>query len=502
MSKSYILSIDQGTSGTKAIIFDEYGKVVIKTTEPLKSYYPTPSFVEQDSNEIYQSVINAVKNCINQFKEQFPGKENSIVSCGISNQRETFVLWDKNGNPLHNAVVWQCKRSVDVCERLKESNLESIINSSTGLTIDPYFSATKVIWLYENNDKVKQAINNGEAYFGTVDTWLLYKLTGHKNYKTEYTNASRTLFYNIYNLEWDKPLLKAFGIENINLPEVRFSSDHFGESTFEGAFNKALPITGIIGDSQAAFFGEECFTNGMAKATLGTGSSILWNVENLTKQADNGMLTTIGWSIEGQVNYAMEGVIVSCGSTIEWLKNQLGIFISYQDIEPMAASLKNNEGVYLIPAFSGMGAPYWQKDWKASIHGLTFGTTKEHLVRAALESIAFQIKDVIQSIELETRTSLKELKVNGGITSNEFLIQFMADLLKTPITNMGITDVSAWGAALISGLGVKLWKDLEELPKLPSEMIKRYIPNQNNESVLKSYLAWQRIINNKNQSKN
>lgn len=497
MSKSYILSIDQGTSGTKAIIFDELGKVVIKTTTPLKSYYPTSSFVEQDPEEIYESVINAVKSCIAKFNEDLPGEENKIISCGISNQRETFVLWDKKGNPLHNAVVWQCKRSVEVCERLKESNLENEINSSTGLTIDPYFSATKAIWLNENNDKVKEAINSGEAYFGTVDTWLLFKLTNHKSFKTEHTNASRTLFYNIYDLEWDKSLLKAFNLEKLNLPEVTFSSDHFGDSTFEDVFKKPLPITGIIGDSQAAFFGEECFTNGMAKATLGTGSSILYNAENISKQVSNGMLTTIGWSVDGQVNYALEGVIVSCGSTIEWLKNQMGVFKSYDEIEPMAESLKTNEGVYLVPAFSGMGAPYWQKDWKASIHGLTFGTSKEHLVRAALESITFQIKDVIHSIETETQSSLKELKVNGGITANTFLMQFIADLLKTSITNMGITDVSAWGAALISGLGVKFWSSVEDFPELPSEMIKRYIPNSNDENVMNSYLNWQLILKNK-----
>ena len=497
MSKSYILSIDQGTSGTKAIIFDEFGKVIVKTTEPLKSYYPKSSFVEQDPQEIYQSVINAVTSCITKFNDEFPGEEQNIVSCGISNQRETFILWDKDGFPLHNAVVWQCKRSAEVCERLKESNLESEISGSTGLTIDPYFSATKVMWLNENNAKVKNAIHQGKAYFGTVDTWLLYKLTEGKSFKTDYTNASRTLFYNIYSLEWDASLLKAFNIEKLILPEVTFSSDYFGDSTFEGVFKKSLPITGIIGDSQAAFFGEECFTNGMAKATLGTGSSILWNAKKVSKPTENGMLTTIGWSLKGQVNYALEGVIVSCGSTIEWLKNQLGIFTSYQDIEPMTISLKTNEGVYLIPAFSGMGAPYWQKDWKASIHGLTFGTSKEHLVRAALESIAFQIKDVINSIEKETNTSLKELKVNGGITANKFLMQFIADVLKTPITNMGITDVSAWGAALISGLGAKLWRDLEDLPKLPKAMIKRYVPNNHQENVDESYINWVKLIKNK-----
>lgn len=495
-TKAYILAIDQGTSGTKAIIFDEFGKVVIKTTEPLKSYYPTPSFVEQDPFEIYQSVINAVKNCISKFNEQFPGEEKNIVSCGISNQRETFVIWDKNGNPLHNAIVWQCKRSVEVCETLKENNLETTINSKTGLTIDPYFSATKVTWLSENNSKIKEAINSGNAFFGTIDTWLLYKLTEGKSYKTEFTNASRTLFFNIYDLKWDDELLKLFKIEYLNLPEVTFSSDNFGNSTFEGIFKNPLAITGIMGDSQAAFFGEGCFTNGMAKATLGTGSSILWNAETILKQTQNGMLTTIGWSIDGQVNYALEGVIVSCGSTLEWLKNQLGTFSSHADIEPMATSLKTNEGVYLIPAFSGMGAPYWQKDWKASIHGLTFGTTKDHLVRAALESIAFQIKDVIQSIEVETNTSLKELKVNGGITANEFLMQFLANLLKTPITNMGITDVSSWGAALIAGLGSKTWDNINSFPKPPSEIIKHYSPNINGNEI-EFYKGWKAIIANK-----
>ncbi|UKM64281.1 glycerol kinase GlpK [Flavobacteriaceae bacterium GSB9] len=497
MSKKYILSIDQGTSGTKAIIFDESGSVVIKGTAPLKSYYPKSSFVEQDPQEIYQSVIEAVKTCISEFRAQFPGKEDHIISCGISNQRETFVLWDKNGTPLHNAVVWQCKRSNAICETLKEKNLESKVNASTGLTIDPYFSATKVIWLNENNAKVKEAIEAGNAYFGTVDTWLLYKLTNGKSYKTDHTNASRTLFYNIYDLDWDQSLVKDFNLENLNLPEVTFSSDHFGDSNFEGVFAKPLPVTGMIGDSQAAFFGEACFVNGTAKATLGTGSSILWNAEKLEKQTENGMLTTIGWSIDGQVNYALEGVIVSCGSTIEWLKNQLDIFSSYDQIEVMATSLQGNEGVYLIPAFSGMGAPYWQKEWKASIHGLTFGTKKEHLVRAALESIAFQIKDVIKSIEEETQTKLKELKVNGGITANQFLMQFLTNLLKTPITNMGITDVSAWGAALMAGLGAKHWKRFEDFPKPSSEVLKSYLPDKNGADVDQFYLSWSSILQDK-----
>jgi len=497
MSKSYILSIDQGTSGTKAILFDEHGDIVIKTTAPLKSDYLASGFVEQNPFDIYTSVLKAVKECVSQFSEAFPDELDNIVSCGISNQRETFVLWDKNGKPLHNAVVWQCRRSLAICETLIKADFEATINARTGLTIDPYFSATKVTWLYGNEPSVKEAIDSGNAYFGTVDTWLLYNLTGHKSYKTDHTNASRTLLYNIYNLEWDKNLMEIFNLENLNLPEVTFSSAIFGASTFDGTFKNPIPITGMIGDSQAAFFGEECFALGMAKATLGTGSSVLWNAEKQDKQTGNGMMTTIGWSIEGQVNYALEGVIVSCGSTLEWLKNQLSIFDSNQAIEAMAVSLKSNEGVYLIPAFSGMGAPYWQKGWKASIYGLTFQTSKEHLVRAALESIAFQLKDVIHSMEQETKTSLKELRVNGGITANDFLMQFLADLLNKPVINKGITDVSALGAALISGLGNGLWENLEDLPNSHSGMVKTYSPRINPEIVNNSYLRWKTIINNK-----
>ncbi|MFV0564290.1 MAG: FGGY family carbohydrate kinase [Flavobacteriaceae bacterium] len=496
MSTSYILSIDQGTSGTKAIIFDSKGNIITKTTAPLKSIYPQLGFVEQNPEAIFQSVIDAVKSCVTAFEQTHPGETNKIISCGISNQRETFVIWDKNGTPLHNAVVWQCKRSVSICENLKQANLENIVNNSTGLTIDPYFSASKVIWLHENNTKIKTAIDAGEAFFGTVDTWLLFKLTNGNSFKTDYTNAARTLFFNIYTLEWDNDLLKHFNLENLNLPEATFSSDNFGESTFMGNFKTPIPITGIIGDSQAAFFGESCFENGMAKATLGTGCSILWNTETLRQKQRSGMLTTIGWSVEGQTNYAIEGVIVSCGATLEWLKNQLDVFATNDQIETMATSISTNEGVYLIPGFSGMGAPYWQENWKASIHGLTFSSRKDHLVRAALESIAFQIKDVISTIEANTQTTLKELKINGGITANTFLMQFLANLLKTPIANMGISDVSAWGAALMSGLGFKLWNSLKDLPTPPSDKIKTYIPDTN-DNAQQFYLNWQSILKDK-----
>ncbi|WP_209402741.1 glycerol kinase GlpK [Pseudozobellia sp. WGM2] len=496
MSIPLILAIDQGTSGTKAILFDTSGKLVTKATEPLKSTFPSSGFVEQDPVDIYSSVIQAVEKCCAIYKEENKGELPHILSCGISNQRETFVVWNKEGKPLHNAVVWQCKRSVAICEELEDLGLEKLVNEKTGLTIDPYFSATKLIWLYRNSSLIKSAIDRGEAYFGTVDSWLLFKLTNGEKYLTDHTNASRTLFYNIYDQQWDAELLECYQLTGLNLPEVLSSADQYGHSDFDGVLEQPIPITGLIGDSHAAFVGEQCFETGMAKATLGTGSSMLWNAEQVNKENKSGVLTTIGYSVDGRVNYAFEGVIVSCGSTLEWLKNQLGIFTSHEEIETRATSLDENEGVYLIPAFSGMGAPYWQKDWKGSIHGLTFGTTKNHLVRAALESIAYQIKDVIVAIEEETGHQLKELNVDGGITANKFLMQYMADLLQKPVVNIGISDVSALGAALISGLGASIFNSVKELPQYGKDLNLSYLPQENQIAKL-AYQHWQLLLKSK-----
>ncbi|MBX2843842.1 MAG: glycerol kinase GlpK [Flammeovirgaceae bacterium] len=493
MSNSYILSIDQGTSGTKAILFDQEGKLEVKATVSLPSYFPKAGFVEQDPMEIYQNVLDAVKKCLQEFVVKNPGKEANILSCGISNQRETFVVWDKAGKPLHPAIVWQCKRSIAVCNRLSDEGLEKEINQRTGLKIDPYFSGTKLIWLNENNEIIKESIASGEAFFGTIDTWLLYKLTKGQQFLTDFTNASRTLFFNIYDLKWDQFLLEKFGLEKINLPEVRHSSDDFGASNFEGLFPKPLPITGMIGDSHAAAFGEGCFTLGTAKATLGTGSSILWNTGSEPVQSEKGMVTTICWSTKGRIDYALEGVIVSCGATIEWLKNQLDLFTDSKTTESLANSIPDNEGVYLIPAFSGLGAPHWQMEWKASIHGITFKTDKKHFVRAALESIAYQIKDVIAAMEAESNLPLKSLKTDGGITGNQFLMQFLSDLLNTKVVNIGIADVSGLGAALIAGLGIGLWKDIEDLPQF-KDNLQEYNPSGEEVLIQQFYKGWQKII--------
>jgi glycerol kinase len=464
---SYILAIDQGTSSTKTIIFDEEGKPVAKGTEPLKSYFLEGGFVEQDPQEIYQNVLRSVKKCVDEFKAS-GGDVADIKACGISNQRETFVVWDEVGKPLYNAVVWQCKRSVRVCEQLKNEGLEETIKSKTGLIIDPYFSGTKLIWLYQNVEAVRDAVDNGKAYFGTVDTWLLYKLTNGKSYLTDYTNASRTLFFNLSNLDWDEELLLMFGLSKLHLPDVNSSSNYFGESDFNSLFNNPISITGMIGDSHAAAFGEGCFTPGTAKATLGTGSSILMNIGSEARDSKNGMITTICWSTEDRVDYAFEGVIVSCGSTIEWLKNDVGIISDSKQTEAMATSVADNNGVYLVPAFSGLGAPQWDMNRKASITGLTFDCNKNHIVRAALESIPYQIKDVIEAMIQDADIELKELMVDGGITSNKFILQFLSDLLERTIVNIGMPDVSALGAAYMAGLKAGVYKNIEYLKTLNS----------------------------------
>lgn len=488
---TYILAIDQGTSSTKTILFDEEGKPFAKGSAPLKTIYLDNGFVEQDPEAILQNVLTAVEKCLADFKSK-GGEVNDIKACGISNQRETFVVWDEKGTPLYNAVVWQCKRSVDICSRWKEAGHESMIKSKTGLLIDPYFSGSKLLWLYENNEEIKSTIDSGNAYFGTVDTWLLYKLTNGKSYFTDYTNASRTLFFNLNTLDWDKDILQTFGLSALNLPQPKPSSAFFGQTDFGGLLPSPIDITGMIGDSHAAAFGEGCFTPGTAKATLGTGCSILMNIGERPKEASNGMVTTMCWSTEEKVQYAFEGVIVSCGATVEWLKNSLGLFTDSKETEDMATAVADNGDVYLVPAFSGLGAPHWDMNRKASISGLTFGTTKNHVVRAALESIPYQIKDVIVAMEKDTAIELQQLMVDGGMTSNEFVLQFLTDLLNKPVINIGQLDVSALGAAYMAGLKIGVYKDLEHLKRLNNDKKVYKLSDQNKVNVY--YEAWKKAL--------
>ncbi|MFY7840799.1 MAG: FGGY family carbohydrate kinase [Lacibacter sp.] len=489
--KKYILAIDQGTSSTKSLIFDEKGQAIAKGSENLHTHYLDHGFVEQEPEVIYQNVLASVTKCLQEFSAK--GFDASVIAgIGISNQRETFVVWDKAGKPLHNAVVWQCKRSVQICEELKQQGLSEQVNQKTGLVIDPYFSATKLIWLNRNNQAVKNAIQNGEAYFGTIDTWLLYKFTNGKAYATDYTNASRTLLFNLHSLQWDHELIDAFGLTGIQLPEVKYSSASFGETTLDSLFAQPVPVTGMIGDSHAAAFGEGCFEAGTAKATLGTGCSILMNIGDKPVQSNNGMVTTICWSIDGRIDYAFEGVIVSCGATIEWLKNELNLFSDSKQTEAMATSVADNGGVYLIPAFSGLGSPHWQAERRASLSGMSFGTTKNHIVRAALESIPFQVKDVITAMEQDAAIELKVLHVNGGITSNRFVMHFLAELLQKDVVSGSMPDVSALGAAMMAGLKTGVYNNLEMLKQVRTESVS--IPTEKSADVQTAYTGWKIAI--------
>lgn len=495
--KKYILAIDQGTSSTKTILFDELGQAVSKGSVDLKTNYFDNGFVEQNPEDIYQNVLDSVRLCLNNFTDQgFDLKD--IVSCGISNQRETFVLWDKDGKALSPAVVWACKRSITVCTKLIEKGQNDFIKQKTGLLLDPYFSGTKLLWLLQNDAVLKEKVENGEVYFGTVDCWLLYKLTNGNQFKTDYTNASRTLLFNIHTLKWDTEILEKWGLNNLNLPLACPSSHDFGEFDLKQILNGnhpiSIPITALIGDSHAATFGEGCFEKGTAKVTLGTGSSIMMNIGNEAILSNSGMLTTICWSTEDRVDYALEGAIVSCGSTIEWLKNELQLFAHVSETATMATSIADNAGVYLIPAFSGLGAPHWQMSRKASIEGMTFGTTKNHIVRAALESIPYQIKDVTEAMAKDMKASLKSISVNGGMTQNEFVIHYLADLLGISLNKQQNSDVSALGAAYLSGLKSNVFSSIEQLTHLVKNHTDTVSANLENQLPANGYLGWKEKI--------
>lgn len=491
-ANSFILAIDQGTSGTKTLIFSEDGRPVAKGNNGLNSQYPKIGYVEQKPEEIYQTVLASVDECIKEFTGK-GYKPSSIQTCGIANQRETFLLWDEAGTPLSPAVVWQCKRSVEICKRFKENGWEAKIRQRTGLPVDPYFSGSKLVWLAENDKAVQAKIEAGKAHFGTIDTWLLYRLTDGKRYQTDYTNASRTMLFNIHKLEWDSQLLDMFGLESLILPEVVSSCAEFGSTDFQGLLDQSVPIGAMAGDSHAAAFGERCYYKGTAKATLGTGCSILMNTGAELHPSVDGLIGTICWSTTDTITYGLEGAIVSCGSILEWLKNQLNLFEDTAEIREIAEQVESSEGVYLVPAFSGIGAPYWDMEARGVISGLTFGTSKNHIIRAALESIPFQIKVVIDTIKQATGIELKELNADGGISKNSFVMQQLADLLEIRVRNLGLQDVSALGAALLAGLQENIYRNTDELERLSEDKI-IYTSKQETDQIKKSYREWKKRV--------
>ena len=456
---SYIMALDAGTTSVRAIIVDEFGGVVAQASRPLKIRYPEPGWVEQDPTEILASMISVIVEV--QFRSGI--HSDSIVAVGISNQRETCVVWDReSGQPVYNAIGWQCRRTAPAAAALVERGLADAIRAKTGLTPDAYFSATKVAWILDNVAGAREMAEAGKLVFGTIDTWLIYNLTGGDVIATDYTNASRTMLFNIYELDWDDELLALFGIPRAMMPELKWSADDFGRVSGEIMTHRP-PIAGVAGDQQASLFGHCCFRPGEAKTTYGTGCFLLMNTGDTVIDSREGLVATIGIAEGGAVSYALEGSIFHAGSTLKWLRDGLGLITDVRDTADIALSRPDNDGCYLVPAFSGLGAPWWDAGARGLICGLTAASDRATVVRAACESLAYQVYDVLRAMERDAGCELGELKVDGGASRNAFIMQFQADLLTIPVVQSEAVETTALGAAYLAGLSVGYWEDREEL---------------------------------------
>lgn len=463
MERKYVLAIDQSTSATKAILFNKKGELVRRFNSEHRQYYPNPGWVEHDAGEIYTRVLEAVRGVIG---EQGAVRD-EIAVIALTNQRETAVVWDRtSGKPVSNAVVWQCQRGSEICKSLFEKGYGKIVKERTGLVLSPYFSAAKIKWILDHVEGARQKAEKGDLLLGNMDAWLLWKLTGGKVHSTDYSNASRTQLFNIRTLQWDEELLRIFTIPASMLPKVESSNAIFGYTSMEGLFDREIPISGIMGDSHAALFGQNCYEKGMAKATYGTGSSIMMNIGKIPVFSEGGLVTSLAWGIDGKVDYVFEGNINCTGATIKWLVDDLELIKSSREAGEIASAAADNGGVYLVPAFVGLSAPYWDSEAKASITGMTRGTKKAHIVRAAEESIAYQIKDVLDLMIKESGLRLKELRVDGGPTRDGFLMQFQADMLDVPVACCKIEELSALGSAFMAGLASGFWQGPDELASL------------------------------------
>lgn len=460
MKDTYILSLDQGTTSSRAIIFNKQGEIVETAQKEFEQFYPYPGWVEHDANEIWTSILSCIANVLR--KADIDPEQ--IVGIGITNQRETTVVWDKQtGKPIYKAIVWQSRQTEEICETLRTRGYEETFKDRTGLLIDPYFSGTKVKWILDNVDGARKQAENDELLFGTIDTWLVYKLSGGTTHITDYSNAARTLMYNIYDLQWDEELLDILQVPKSMLPEVRNSSEVYTHTTDYHFFGHEVPIAGIAGDQQSALFGQACFEKGMAKNTYGTGCFMLMNTGEKAVSSEHGLLTTIAWGIDGKVEYALEGSIFVAGSAIQWLRDGLEIIDNAPQSEALAKEVESTDGVYIVPAFVGLGTPYWDSDARGAMFGLTRGTTKAHLTRATLESLAYQTKDVLDAMIADAGIGLKSLRVDGGAVKNDFLMQFQSDMLDVPVERPVVQETTALGAAYLAGLAVDYWKDQEEI---------------------------------------
>jgi glycerol kinase len=489
MSNKFVLTLDEGTTSARSIVFNKSGEIIVSNQKEFRQIFPVPGWVEHDASEIWESQFETARNVVNEIS-----KYDTEVACiGITNQRETTVVWDrKTGYPIYNAIVWQDRRTSEYCDEIKAGRWGEIINERTGLVVDSYFSATKLRWILNNVDGAMDRAKAGELAFGTIDTWLVWKLTGGKKHVTDVSNASRTMMYNIRTLNWDKELLELFGIPESVLPEVKSSSEIYGFTSKE-LFGYEIPISGIAGDQQAATFGQMCFEKGNVKNTYGTGCFILCNTGSEIIRSKNNMVTTIGWQINDKVTYALEGSIFTGGSVVQWLRDGLGIIKNSSEVEELAAAVPDNGGVYFVPALTGLGAPHWDQYARGAIIGLTRGSNASNIARAALESIAFQTYDVLKAMQEDLGSPVNELKVDGGAAVNNLLMQFQADILRIPVYRSAVAETTALGAAYLAGLAVGIWSGPEEIrtQKGMGSFFECKMPPEQIESLLKD---WNRAL--------
>jgi glycerol kinase len=485
----YVLALDQGTTSSRAILFDRQGRPVAGAGHPIRQIYPQSGWVEHDPQEIWQSQLASARDVL----EKAGVRASQVAAIGITNQRETTILWDRQTcEPLANAIVWQCRRTAPLCEQLKQRGLEPSFRQKTGLVIDPYFSGTKLAWMLDNVPDARGRAERGDLLFGTVDCWLLYKLTGGRVHATDYSNASRTLMFNISSLAWDEDILAQLAVPPSLLPAVLPSSTLFGESE-PSLLGAALPIAGIAGDQQAALFGQACFQVGMAKNTYGTGCFVLMNVGHDSLPLGSSLVTTIAWGLGQRVEYALEGSIFIAGAAVQWLRDGLGLIATAPEIEALAAGVTSSEGLYLVPAFVGLGAPHWDPRARGTIVGISRGTTRGHLARATLEAIAFQTRDVIETMEGECGLTLPELRVDGGAAANDLLMQIQADVLGREVVRPAVTETTALGAAYLTGLAVGFWKGQDELTG-KWRVDKRFQPRMDASQRDELYGGWKRAL--------
>lgn len=490
MENKFILSIDQGTTSSRAILFNHDGEIVETAQKEFEQFFPKPGLVEHDANEIWTSVLA----CMAEVLRKADIEPNQVAGIGITNQRETTLVWDKHtGKPIYKAIVWQSRQTEDICKELREQGHNDLFRNKTGLLLDPYFSGTKVKWILDNVEGAREKADNGDLLFGTMDSWIVYKLTGGKKHITEYSNASRTLMFNIYDLKWDDELLDILTVPKSMLPEVHQSSEVYGTTVDYHFFGHEVPIAGIAGDQQAALFGQACFEKGMAKNTYGTGGFMLMNTGEEGVSSDNGLLTTLAWGVDGKVEYALEGSIFVSGSAIQWLRDGLKLIDNAPESEDYALKVDSTDGVYVVPAFVGLGTPYWDSDARGAVFGLTRGTTKAHFIRATLESLAYQTKDVLDAMIADSGIDLKTLRVDGGAVKNNFLMQFQSDLLEVPVERPVVQETTALGAAYLAGLAVGYWESKEEIAKQWKN--ERTFKNElDGGKINKLYEGWQKAV--------